>query len=113
MVSPFRNIFIVNMSFRYNGNRNISRLEAFRELADDIVSRSHALLSRSDSRSNRSPLYTMTLEAKYTSKKARVIGVILFTLSLFICAILMGSYYMFAWHPRTNRLFHKQNGTSM
>jgi hypothetical protein len=51
----------------------------------------------------------MRLENKWTSKKARIISVVLFAIAVTFCAAVIGLYYMYGFHPRTDRLFKKRN----
>lgn len=96
----------IKMAQRFTPGRNISRIDAFRDMADDFVSRSHHFFSRSDTHHR---IYRIRLQSKWTSKRARVISVILFAISVSLCAVILGLYYTYAYHPRTDRLFQRRH----
>lgn len=103
MVAGLRQICSV-MSQRYGPERYMTRLETIRDMAEDLMSRSQMLLKRNDHRSH-TAMYTVKLDAKWTSKRARVISVIVFAVFVSLGAVIMGTYYAYFYHPRTDRLF--------
>ncbi|KAH3848196.1 hypothetical protein DPMN_090554 [Dreissena polymorpha] len=85
-----------------------SRLFVLRDMADDIVTRSHEFLARPNSR----PLQSMNrlnVEYKFTSRRARLVSVTLYFLSVTIAAVVLGCFYMFYWRPGTDRLYGRTN----
>ena len=96
----------IKMAQRFTPGRYNSRMDTLRDIADQIMSRSHNIFSRNDSRST-SKVYVMRLQNKWTSRKARVISVVLFAIAVMFCATVIGLYYMYLYHPRTDRLFKK------
>lgn len=83
-------------------------LDTIRDIADDIVIKSHDILSRADARLHHRNSFTGSLEDTWTSKRARVISVILYAITVSLFAIILGIYYTYVYHPDTERLFqHK------
>lgn len=88
-------------------DRSVSHLEVIRDMADDIMSRSQEFLARTEDRFHYS-FYQANYDVKFISKKARVISVILYAVFVSVCAVILGLYYMFQYHPPTDRLFKEQ-----
>jgi len=107
MVAGLRHICSV-MTHRFNPERPATRLNTFRDMAEDLMTRSQMLLKRNEHRSQ-TAIYTVRLDSKWTSKKARVISVIVFAFCVSFSAVIMGIYYAYFYHPKTDRLFAKHS----
>lgn len=105
MVAGLRQICSV-MTQRYGAERHTTRMETFRDMAEDLMTRSQMLLKRNDHRST-TAMYTVKLDAKWTSKRARIFSVIVFAVFVSLGAVITGFYYAYFYHPKTDRLFKK------
>ncbi|KAL4227414.1 hypothetical protein ACF0H5_012857 [Mactra antiquata] len=95
------------MAHRFKSTRSNSRLESIREIAEDLALRSHDFFSRNEVRQNYPNVYRVRLENKWTSRKARIISFIMYAFSVSIWAIVIGLFYMYAYHPKTDKLFRR------
>lgn len=97
------------MSHRLTSDKKTLSLDAIRDMADDIVTKSHDILSRADACLHHHTFYTTNVDNKWTSRKARIISVILFAISISVCAVGLGMYYTYMYHPKTDRLFQNRH----
>ena len=107
MVFGVKSIHIM-MAQRLSSARYTSSIKALKDFTDQIMSRSHSVLSREDSRSTPKE-YVMRFQNKWTSLTARIISVVLFVIAVLFCAAVIGLYYTYGYHPRTHRLFQKRH----
>lgn len=105
MVSGIKHI-CSKMTNRFAPERHVTRLETFRDMAEDLMSRSHLFLNRADHRSH-TAMYTVKLDTKWTSKRARIISVIVFAVFVSLTAVITGFYYAYFYHPSTDKLFKR------
>ena len=54
----------------------------------------------------------MNMKTRFTSKKAKIISVIIYTLSVSVFAVILGVYFMNYWHPRAGLYFQKKYNDS-
>ena len=92
------------MVSRCNTERPGSRLDVFRDMADDLVTRSHEFLARPNSHHGHS-MYTVKSEVRWTSRRARTITVILYFFCVTVSAVVLGLVYMHIWRPDTSKIF--------
>ncbi|KAH3848199.1 hypothetical protein DPMN_090558 [Dreissena polymorpha] len=85
-----------------------SRLNVIRGVADGIMARSHDILSRNRPGQHNAH-YTVRLEAKFTSRRARLTSVTLYFVLVISAAVILAMYYSFLWRPNTNKLFHSMS----
>ena len=108
----FGNITLIKMTFRLSADRKATSLDTVRDMADEFMTKSHEILSRADARvhHNHISFYAANIENRCVSKRVRVISVIVFGLSVTACAIILGIYYTYMYHPNTERLFGQKPG---
>ena len=99
----------MNGSLNRARNGGATRLEMVKDMAEDFVSRSQELLHLAGKGHPHHP-YTVDVhyETRYTSRRARLISVILYVMTVSVGAVIMGTYYMFGWHPNTSNLFGRR-----
>ena len=88
--------------------RSNSRKDELREMIEDLWTRISVFISRADPRS-RHNIYEMRLENRWTSKRARIITTVVWTMAVLIIPVVVGVIYTYYYHPNTGRLLKKQN----
>ena len=86
-------------------SRRGSRLQMVRDICESISLRSHSLFGRPDHRTPQNPYNISNMGAAMTTTRAKLISIVLFVLSMFLGAIVLGVYYMKWWHPNTDKIF--------
>lgn len=73
-------------------------MEVVRDMADDLMSRSQEFIHRIDDRLHHK-LYRNT-EKKWTSRRARIVAVILYAVLVAVWAVVLALYYIYGYHPK-------------
>lgn len=106
LISTLRGVnFTTKMSYRTTAGRRGSTLQMVRDICTSISIRSHDLFSRPDHRTHQNPYAISNIGVAMTTTKAKLISIFLFVLSIFMGAIVLGTYYMKWWHPNTDKIF--------
>ena len=85
-----------------------SRMDVLRDIIVDLWTRISTFISRADPRSSHN-IYEMRLDKRWTSKRARIITTVLYTITILIIPVIVGMIYSHIYHPNTHRLLQKQN----